>query len=115
MRHTFKSEIKLKSFDCCPSFSAHHHITLLHKQSHADLIKNTVGCEILFKFFLIRLTGVISTKLHVAIVVEVELEFPTLQTPRKRLSDFSSVGPAHILVPKDENTKSAIINASTTV
>lgn len=112
MIHTLKSEIKLKSFDCCPVFSAHHHITLLQKHSHADLIKIQLCVKYGSSIFLNSLTGVLSTKLHVAIVVEVELEFPTLKTSPKRLSDFLSVGPAHILVPKDENTKSVIINAS---
>lgn len=51
-RHTFKSEIKLKRFDCCPVLSAHRHITLLHKHSHADLIKkNKIVCKILFNQF----------------------------------------------------------------
>lgn len=38
------------SFDCCAVLSAHHHITLLHKHSHADLRKNTIVCEISFEY-----------------------------------------------------------------
>lgn len=41
------------SSDCCPVFSAHHHITLLHKHSHADLIKNTIVREISFEHLFI--------------------------------------------------------------
>lgn len=67
-----------------------------HKHSHADLIKNTIVREISFEYLFISFWN-----------------FLHLKMSPKQLSDFSSLEPAHILVPKDENTKSVIRNAST--
>lgn len=71
MRHTFKSEIKLRVVTTVQYSLLT--TSLSSTNSHEYLTKTTIVCEILFKCLLISLIGAIPTELHVATVVEVKL------------------------------------------